>query len=284
MLREKVEAAGPRLIPPTIMSWANGLPPHQCRLPIDDVLTILVRRKHRPFIRSDTVILAEFPTLNWDGPYRTARYYLHGFLMFGMHDQTIFHTQRMRITKAMIKLLRDIQISIHVYVDTNEEVNDLKTLQSDARTAEERAWHRNFDALKKAIRNAEFLEKVAQSTLRDYEKGGRPPAYWKSNFVSTLAELWRVMTGCVASRDLTSEFASFVSAAWTSLGNDLPEISWDSQIRRREDVSPSAAKLVEWANGMRGTSLEYLPSYASGEAVSYPYFAPRSMRAGFPIS
>jgi hypothetical protein len=79
MLKEKVLAVGPRLIPTTIISWANSLPPNQCRLPIDDELTILARRKRRPFIRSDPVILAEFPTLNWDGPYRATRYYLFGF-------------------------------------------------------------------------------------------------------------------------------------------------------------------------------------------------------------
>jgi len=156
----------------------------------------------------------------------------------------------------MIKLLTDIQRSIHVFVDVMEEAYGPEVLQS------RKEWYRNFDALKKSIRNAEFLEKIARSSFQGYEKGGRPPASWKSNFVSELGQLWRVMTGYAASRDLTSPFALFVSAAWTSLGNDLPEISWDSQIRRRVDASSSGAELVEWANGVRKVSLDY---YASGE-------------------
>jgi hypothetical protein len=112
------------------------------------------------------------------------------------------------------------------------------------------AWYENFLAVKKAIGNAEFLEQFARESLGGAEKGGRPPIYWKSDFVLDLAELWRIMTGHDASKDSASPFSSFVAAAWASLGNDLPEVSWTSQIRRREEI-PSAAKLVERANSVR---------------------------------
>jgi hypothetical protein len=158
----------------------------------------------------------------------------------------------------MIDLLRDIQISIHVYVDTIEGLYDSKRLKFRAETSRKTAWEKNFEALKKAIGNAEFLEKTAQKVLGDYEKGGRPQAYWKSDFVSRLAELWRIMTGYGASKDLSSSFASFISAAWASLGSELPETSWASQIRRREKA-PAEAELVEWANSLREHALKNPP-------------------------
>ena len=65
------------------------------------------------------------------------------------------------------------------------------------------------------------------------------------------------MTGDDASKDLASPFASFVAAAWASLGNDLPEISWASQIRRRRDTL-SAAELVRWANFLREFPLKHV--------------------------
>ena len=239
------------------MGWTNDPPPILWRLPIDHELMLLASRERRPCIRSDSAILAEFPTLNWDGPYRAARFYLYGFLWFGMEDSTALRVRSNRNIQTIIDLLRDIQISIRVYVDTIEGLYDPKRW-CRAETSRKTAWDKNFEALKKAIGNAEFLEKIAQKALGDYEKGGRPPAYWKSDFVSQLAELWRIMTGQGASKDLSSSFASFVSAAWASLGSELPETSWDSQIRRREEAR-SAAELVESANSLREHALKDPP-------------------------
>jgi hypothetical protein len=72
--------AGSRLIPPTVMDWANGPPPTQWRLPIDKDLMSLVSRKRGPVIRSDSAIVAEFTSLDWDGPYRAVRFFLFDFL------------------------------------------------------------------------------------------------------------------------------------------------------------------------------------------------------------
>jgi hypothetical protein len=81
--------------------------------------------------------------------------------MFRMEDATMSRMRGIRNAKAMIKLLRDIQTSIDVYVDAIEERYGPKELKSG------QEWYRNFDALKKAIRNAEFLEKIARSSLGD---------------------------------------------------------------------------------------------------------------------
>jgi hypothetical protein len=242
------------------MDWPNGPPPPRWRLWIDDEIIInIARGKRQPCIRSDPTILAEFPTLHWDGPYRAVRFYLFGFLMFGMHDNMATRNRRISATKAVIDLLRDIKLSIDVYVEVMEDVYEVTKNKTAWQKINKRqdVWYKNFSALKKALSNAEFLESVAQKSLGDSEKGGRPPMPWKTNFVSELAQLWRIMTGHDASKDLTSPFASFVSAAWSSLGDELPEISWASQLRRRQEL-PTLVELTEWANSTRYHSLEYL--------------------------
>jgi hypothetical protein len=105
----------------------------------------------------------------------------------------------------------------------------------------------DFRSLQTAVTKVGRLEKFTEEAITDEKKNGRPPNYSKSHFVTGLANLWRIMTGEQASKDLTSPFASFASAAWASLGDDLSEISWASQIRRREDTL-SAAELVGWLN------------------------------------
>ena len=216
---------------------------------------LLAGENCRLSLRSRSVILTEFPTLNWDGPYRAARYYLYEFSASGIYDDdTEYQRNKIKTNKAYIDLLSDIQISIRRYV----EKIDLKGTPSFEQNSRWIAWYENFLALKKAIGNAEFLEQFARESLGGAEKGGRPPIYWKSGFVSDLAELWRIMTGHDASKDLASPFSSFVAAAWASLGNDLPEVPWTNQIRRREEI-PSAAKLVERANSVRDHFFYKLP-------------------------
>jgi hypothetical protein len=253
-LLKKVWKAARRLIPPTMMSWADGLPPTEYRLPIDDELMLLADENRRPGLRSPSAILAEFPALKWDGPHRAARYYLYDFSTSGIYDDdTEYQRNRIKTNKAHIDLLNDIRICIRRYVEKIEKLY-LKATPSFEQNSREMAWYENFLALKKAIGNAEFLEQFARESLGGAEKGGRPPIYWKSNFVSDLAELWRIMTGDDASKDPASPFASLVTTAWASLGDDLPEVSWASQIRRRDEM-PSASKLVARANWARNWSL-----------------------------
>lgn len=242
-LRQKVLAAAHRITPTTMMSWGNGPPPVRWRLEIDDELMRLASRKRHPCIRSDLAILAEFPMLKWNGPYLAAKFFLYGYLVTGMVDPASI-VRVIRSIQTDIDLLRDIQKSIQGYVDKTEGT-DLTTLLYYQNTGDI-----NYAALKKAIGNAEILEKEAQEVLGARKKGGRPPAHWKSTFVWWLAELWRIMTGHGASKDLSSPFASFVSAAWASLGSDLPEISWASQIHRIQKAG-SAAELTDLANSLR---------------------------------
>jgi hypothetical protein len=260
LLREA--AATSRLIPATMMSWPNGLPPARWRLPIDDELTLLTRRKRSPVVRGDSVIQAEFPALNWDGPYRAARFVLFEFFVLRLPENAAY--RRVWIIKeaeAHLGLICDIQKSVCAYVDAIDgSFHKPDYLSPGPRRlpgSRQSEFFKNFAQLQvMGITVVEILERITREFLRNNKKGGRPPALWKSDFVTALANLWRIMTGEDASKDLTSPFASFVAAAWNSLGEELPEISWGSQIARRKHTW-LAADLASWANFIREQSLKH---------------------------
>jgi hypothetical protein len=240
-----------------MMDWANGPPPSQWRLLIDEELMLLVSRKRGPVIRSDSAIVAEFPSLDWDGPYRAVRFFLFDFwLLRGRWDSgTARRRKILKQAEAHIDLLGDIRNSIRTYLDEIES-EDLLAIyllalakqKQDGPLLEE--WLSNVRSLQAAVTNVERLEKFTEGAVRDDKKNGRPPNFSKSYFVTGLANLWRIMTGDDASKDLAGSFASFISAAWASLREDLPEISWANQIRRRKDTL-SAAELVSWVDRIR---------------------------------
>jgi hypothetical protein len=234
------------------MGWGNGPPPTKWRLPVDDELMRLARRERRPVIRSDSAILAEFPTLNWDGPYCAVRFFLFHFSIRRPDDRAPKKYMR-EATETHLNLFRGIHESIRAYMDRENKL--FIVALSEGQTAEFIESEAVFD---RAMHKAEFLVKHIQEILRTQKSdGGRPPTLWKSDFVSGLANLWRIVTGEDASKDPTSPFAGFVAATWESLDDDLPEVSWASQIRRRKDIS-SAADLVSWANSTREFPLKYL--------------------------
>jgi hypothetical protein len=93
--------------------------------------------------------------------------------------------------------------------------------------------------------------------------GGKPVPEWKRRFVLRLAAFWYVIT---ADTSVGSPFNEFVSAAWRSLHDDIPDVSWDHYIREylprgiaQESIEQeamemvnSAAKIVGflWADGV----------------------------------
>ena len=123
---------------------------------IDDELMLLASRERHPCIRSDSAILAEFPTLKWNGPYRAAKY-LFIRISRGLEWKTIRRcdcSSRTGTFRLIIDLLRDIQISIQGYVDTIEGLYGSKEINSAQRLPGRRRGDKNFEALKKAIGNA----------------------------------------------------------------------------------------------------------------------------------
>lgn len=248
-----------RLIPPTMMDWASGPPPSRWRLPIDEELTRLVRRTRAPAIRSDSAIVAEFPSLTWDGPYRAVRYVLFDLYRKseGMDSHIALLRKILKQTEAHIVLLSDVSESIRTYI--GDEHKSWLILLARSPASQWTEWWSATKSLQAAVTNVERLKQLTEDALRELKKNGRPPNRSKSLFVERLADLWRIMTGDDASRDLAAPFASFVSAAWASLSKDLPEMSWASQIRRRKDTS-SAEQLVYWFDERRELAILRLSS------------------------
>jgi hypothetical protein len=237
-----------------MMDWGNGPPPTKWRLPIDDELMRLARRQRRPVIRSDSAILAEFPMLNWDGPCRAVRFFLFDFSIRRPDDPAPKKHMR-EATETHLNLFRDIHESIRAYRDRDNQYFFI-TLAPEPSQLDE--FFKGHEVLNMAMRQVEVLMKLTQESLRNHKTdAGRPPTLWKSDFVSGLANLWRIVTGDDPSKDSASPFADFVAATWESLSDDLSEISWASQISRRKDTS-SAAELVSWANSKREFPIKYL--------------------------
>jgi hypothetical protein len=256
-----------RCIPLTITAWANGPPLSQWRLPIDEELTRLVRRKRGPVIRNDSAVVAEFPSLNWDGPYRAIRYFLYHFGTFApMHLLDITKIV-IKKTGTQINLLNDIRKSIQAYLDELEKPYSLVLLDI-AEPLQSEEWSESVSLLRKvAISKIGFMEETIRQVIESKKQEGRPPYLWKAEFVAGLANLWRVMTGEDASKDLASPFASFVAEAWASLEDGSTEISWASQIRRRKDDLPRE-ELVTWANSIRHFALGLFEKDDKGEKDS----------------
>ena len=63
-------------------------------------------------------------------------------------------------------------------------------------------------------------------------EGGRPAHGWKACLVMRMAGFWYIITGTQPPVSDDGDFADLVSAAWNSLHPDIPEIKWDSFVRR----------------------------------------------------
>jgi hypothetical protein len=105
------------LIPSTMTDWENGPPPPKLRLPIDEELMLLAGRRRSPAVRSDSAILAEFPGLNWDGPYRASRLFLFAFSISFRMDEAAYLRKIIREIKTHSNLLSEIRKSICAYID-----------------------------------------------------------------------------------------------------------------------------------------------------------------------
>jgi hypothetical protein len=90
----------------------------------------------------------------------------------------------------------------------------------------------------KKVRSAAKIVRTAKaranSQLREIRptKGGKPAQSWKVCFVFRLAAFWHIITGEQPPLSHDSDFAGLVSAAWNSLHPKIPEITWDSYVRR----------------------------------------------------
>jgi hypothetical protein len=62
---------------------------------------------------------------------------------------------------------------------------------------------------------------------------GRPRLIWMEEFVDEMATLWRLLTLEERTYSDDSYFGRFVQAAWESLDEEMPEVSFSRAIRKR---------------------------------------------------
>jgi hypothetical protein len=87
---------------------------------------------------------------------------------------------------------------------------------------------RQSGALNRVVNNARQWQRIFQ-----YDRS-EPYHVWRLIFAANLCSAWQVLTGANPAR--TDPFIEFVEDAYTSLGDDLPEISWTRPIRRALDM------------------------------------------------
>jgi hypothetical protein len=170
-----------------------------------------------------------------------------------------FIRKNLKQAEAHIDLLGDVSKSIRTYIGAEDKDWYWLVLLGSSSVPRYMEFCSATQSLEAAVTNVERLKQLTEDALRELKKNGRPPNHSKSLFVDRLADLWRIMTGDDASKDLAAPFASFVSEAWASLGKDLPEMSWAKQIRRRKDTS-SAEQLVYWFDERRELAILRLSS------------------------
>ena len=116
-------------------------------------------------------------------------------------------------------------------------------------TARLNAWnrlHRDLDILSSAY---DALNRLEQRSVRQLRRlsiqelaKGRKSTYWKTWFVAGISQLWENITLHPPSNSPQSLFADFVRACWESIGEDAPEVSFDSTIRRLNISPPKPSK------------------------------------------
>lgn len=95
-------------------------------------------------------------------------------------------------------------------------------------------WRRDFE---RACESLQLLKEcIVEHLLPEppsHPSPGRPRMLWKNEFVEEMAVAWRQLTLEEPSRSEDSLFGKFVYAAWNSLDDQMPEVSFARAIRER---------------------------------------------------
>jgi hypothetical protein len=217
----------------------RGSPPPADRLPIDDEIDQLLKRRRSPSIDVD---LAD-KLCRRIGPYRYARVRFYRSRRLNSEPEidqrvaAVASDAARRIAKvdAALKQLRSLpldQIEREYTRYRDNETDDEEwesrhylsrrltsfcdnVEESLASLAEDIEWHRDHSLLR------------LWSPLRASRKAGHPASMWKPIFVDIVAGVFLDLTGCVPTANPDSIFGRFLDAAWASLPGDLPLVSFE---------------------------------------------------------
>jgi hypothetical protein len=219
-------------------------PPAEYRLPLDDFMIALMRRGRSPRIERGRM---SGYSLELCGPFYLARWHLNDALSNGRNPA--------RDTAAAAlasELTSDIESAAHFLGRIIQQPFYRIACYLIQRELEER-YSSSPDVpssgppaiANKIVDLQDDLVRAAQSLVRllevvdenrsfvrvNHTGAGRPRVFWKDDFVSSMAHLWRLLTTDEPSRTEDSLFGQFVYAAWNSYDEEMPEVSFANAIR-----------------------------------------------------
>jgi hypothetical protein len=223
-------------------SWACWIEPSPA-LPIDKVITALKRTNREPRLRSQSELEEQGIVCS---------YYSTRFAVAVAVDAAAAAADQQRTD--MIERWR-----LHEEAATNAAA-EIKIISETLLKSEQRPTPRapdvesaevfaDYKTIMKFHRDGalERIAAYARQCQQFYQHDrGEASDVWKAVFAADLAFTWRILTGANPAR--TEPFIRFVTAAYESIGDDLPEVSWERAIRR------ALALGLDWQH--RGSSFD----------------------------
>jgi hypothetical protein len=206
------------LLPTGWTNWRDGIPPPEHKLAVDQVLGQLAAGRRR--ILSPSEVRAFYLKKGWPSPekgwpsHETAvRVHLTWYAEVEFQDFITYAAKEAPLARRRLDLLCAAEKSlVEDDLCLTETDTEIRSVLGQVRAAKARA----------------------SSQLREIRptEGGKPAQSWKAWFVFRLAAFWHIITGKQPPISPDSDFAGLVSTAWNSLHSKIPEITWDSYVRR----------------------------------------------------
>jgi hypothetical protein len=221
--RRQARTRSVALLPMRPTDWLGGVPPEVDWLPVDFEIARIANRSRNPRVRTDDEIRQAYPDLGWLGRHLHLRLALWCYSVFGMADD------RAQVLAEIDRLAEQIW--------NIQDLKDVAMRVLNCATEEER--FRYVDPLFDLCDVLDELDPYQEECLELWNtlarpQGGRPADFLRTGFVEALKPFWELVTGSPLPRNADGPFASLVAAAWDSLGAHMPEISWDSALRRHD--------------------------------------------------
>jgi len=202
-----VRRAPTLLLPTGWREWGDGHLPREHKLPLDEELARLSRKG----MLSSNEVRARHST-NWPSHEVAIRCQLTWYTNIEFQDGITHAAEEARIARRQLQLLSTSRESLDKYLS-------LAPTDTEIRSATE------------LVRKAQAKVSSKLHACRPRE-GGKPAQNWKAWFVFRLAAFWYIVMGKQPSSSPDSAFADLVDAAWNSLHQKIPEIKWDTFVRR----------------------------------------------------
>jgi len=205
-----VRSARTLLLPKGWSDWRDGFPPREHELQVDQKLAQLADGRRR--ILSPSEVRAHHPKMYWPSHEVAIRLQLAWYAEAEFQNRITYTANEAPVARQRLDLLRQSEEYLAEY---------LRLIATDT----------EIQSAVELVQKAKARVSTELDVSRPLE-GGKPAQSWKAWFVFRLAGFWHIITGEQPSPSPNGAFAGLVSAAWNSLHPKIPEIKWDSFVRR----------------------------------------------------